>query len=179
MVALLGGGRFVHHDFGRADDFLAPLITALEHGENRVVGLGGIPGLGKGLMAVRVKGLPDQRLAFHPVLTEQLLQLGQRHLDALMERRGIARRAGSQGAFEVVNDRQQFNDERFLLRGRPGLAFLPAAPLEIFKVGEQAQMEIFLFGKIFEERVRLGGSGPDDELRFQGGWGWGMGIEIS
>ena len=66
--------------------------------------------------------------------------------------------AGSQSPFQVVDDRQQLDDEEFLLRDRAGLAFLPAAPFEIFKVSGQTQMQIFLFGKVLEEGFRfLGG----------------------
>ena len=50
------------------------------------------------------------------------------------------------------------SDERFLLRHRSGSAFLPAAPLEILKIGGKAQMQIFLLGEILQERVRLGRS---------------------
>jgi hypothetical protein len=41
------------------------------------------------------------------------------------------------------------------LRGCAGLAFLPAAPLEIFKVRGQAQMQIFLCGMVLEQRGRF------------------------
>jgi len=46
------------------------------------------------------------------------------------------------------------------LRGRPGLAFLPAAPLEILKVGGQPQVQILLFGEILEQHFRSGGGRP-------------------
>ena len=41
------------------------------------------------------------------------------------------------------------------------LAFLPAAPLELLKIGGQAQMQIFLFGEILYESFRFGGGGLD------------------
>jgi hypothetical protein len=152
------GGRpwkrqVVHHHFGRANTF-APPVATLNHFEDGVVGLGRIMALRKRFMPVRVERLADDLLTLDAVLAEQLLQLFQRHLHPLMKLRGVPRCAGGQSPFEIVNDRQQFNDERFLLRHRAGLAFLPAAPLEILKVGGQAQMQIFLFGEILEERFR-------------------------
>ena len=54
-------------------------------------------------------------------------------------------------------------DERFLLRGRTGIAFLAAAPLEILEVGGEAQVQVFLFGEFRAEWVRLCRSGFGDD----------------
>ena len=104
-------------------------------------------------MLVRVERLADDVLTLDAVLTEHLLQLFQRHLHSLMKLRRVSRCASGQRAFEIVYDWQQLDDERFLLCHRARLAFLPAAFFEIIKVCRQAQMQIFLLGKIFEERL--------------------------
>ena len=134
-----------------------------------MVGLGRIMALRKRFMPVRVERLADNLLTLDAVLTEQLLQLLQRHLHTLMKLRGVPRCASGQSPFEIVNDWQQLDDERFFLRHRAGFAFLPAALLEIIKIGGQAQMQILLFGKILEERFRFAGCGLGSDgvgLRF-------------
>ena len=83
-----------------------------------------------------------------------------------MKLRGVSRCASGQRALEIVNDWQQLDDERFLLRHRASLTFLPAALFEIIKIGGQAQMQILLFGKILEERLRFAGSGLGNNLGF-------------
>ena len=121
-------------------------------------------------MPVRVERLANDLPTLDPMLLEQLLQLLQGHLHPLMKLAGVPRGPGSQSPLEVVNDWQQFHDEGFLLRDRTGPAFLPAAPLEILKVGDQAQMQILLLGEILQERVRRGGDGLE---------GGGAGVQFS
>ena len=43
------------------------------------------------------------------------------------------------------------------MRGGTGLDFLAASPLEILKIGSQAQVQVLLFGEFLTERVRLCG----------------------
>ena len=155
MAGGLGRRQVIHHHFGRANDLRASPIATLNHFEDGMVGLSRIMALRKRFMPVRVERLADDLLTLDAVLAEQLLQLFQRHLHTLMKLRGVPRGASGQSPFEVVNDRQQLNDERFLLRRRAGFAFLPAAPLEIFKVGGQTQMQIFLFGEILERALPI------------------------
>jgi hypothetical protein len=112
-----------------------------------MVGFSRIMALRKRFLPVRVEGLADDLLTFDAVLAEQLLQLLQGHLDALMKLCGVPRCAGGQSPFKIVNDRQQFDDERSLLCYRSGFDFEPTAFLEILEVSGQAQMQILLFGK--------------------------------
>jgi len=158
MAGGLGMGKVIHHNFGRSKHLRRPQIAALNHFQDRVIGLGRIETLREGFMPVRVERLADDFLTFDAVLAKQLLQLLQCHFHALMKLGGLPRGAGGQSPFKVVNNRQQLDDERFLLRDRAGLAFQPAAPLEILKVGGQAQMQFFLPGKILEEGFRFRGS---------------------
>ncbi len=117
MAVGLGSRQVVNHHFGRANNLRSSLITTLDHFEDGVVGLSRIVALRKRFMPMRVKRLADNFLTLDAVLAEQLLQLLQRHLHSLMKLRGVARCARGQSPFEIVNDRQQLNDERFLLRG--------------------------------------------------------------
>jgi len=158
-MALLGRGQVVDDDFGRANHLRPALITTLNDAQNCMVGLGRIMALRKRFLPMRVERFADDRLAFHAMLVEQLLQLLERHLHSLTELGRILRGAGGQGAFKVINDRQEIHDERFLLRDGPNLGFLAAAPLEILEVGAEAQMQVLLFGQILEERFRLGDNG--------------------
>ena len=57
---------------------------------------------------------------------------------------GIGRSTGAHGPFEIVENGQQFLDERFLLSSCTDLAFLATATLEILKVGSQAQVQVLL-----------------------------------
>jgi hypothetical protein len=143
MAGGLGSRQVVHDHFGRANHLRTSLITTLNHFENGVVGFSRIMALRKRFMPVRVERLADNLLTLDAMLTEQLLQLLQRHLHTLMKLRGVARGASGQSPFEIVNDRQQLDDERFLLRHRAGLAFLPAALLEIIKVSGQRRCKSF------------------------------------
>ena len=148
MAGGLGKRQVIHHHFGRANDLRTSPITTLNHFKDRVIGLSRVMALRKRFLPVRVERPAGNLLTFDAVLSKQLLQLFQRHLHALMKLRGVPRSASGQSPFEIVNDWQQFNDERFLLRHRAGFDFLPAALLEILKVGGQSQMQIFLFGNI-------------------------------
>jgi hypothetical protein len=128
-------GEVIHHNFGRAKHFRRPQIATLDHFQDCVIGLGRVKTLRESFMAVRVERLADDILTFDAVLAKQLLQLLQCHLHALMKLDRIPRCSRGHGPLKVINDRQQLDDERFLLRDRSGLAFQPAAPLEILKVG--------------------------------------------
>jgi hypothetical protein len=119
--------------------------------------------LGNRFMPVRVEWSANALLGLDTMLLEQKAQLPKRHFHTLMELRGAWGYTGGQSAFEVVDCRQQFMDERFLLRGRTGVAFLAAAPLEILEIGGQAQVHILLFGELLADRVRFSSGRFDSE----------------
>ena len=123
-----------------------------------MIGLGRVVALRNSFMPVRIKRLADALFALNAVLAEQQAQLLQRHLHTLMKLVRTRGCTGSQSTFEVVYCRQQFMDERFLLRDRTGLVFLTTAPLEVLEVGGQAQIQVFLLDEFLAERVRLCGS---------------------
>ena len=130
-MALFGGGQVVYHHFGGANNLLPPSVTALEYRENRVVGLGLVVTLGKRFLPVRVERLAHDFLALDAVLTEQLLQLFQCHLHALLpEDQRVDARAGRRpeaaghrvaprGAFVNGNAIEQdgYHGENFARRG--------------------------------------------------------------
>jgi hypothetical protein len=180
MVVGLGRRQIIDHDFGWANDLRTSPVATLNDFEDGVVGFSWIMALRKRFVPVRIERFADDLLTFDAVLAEQLLQLLQGHLHTLMKLCGIPRCASGQSPFEIVNDWQQFNDERFFLCHRAGLAFLPAALLEILKVSGQAQMQIFLFGKILEERFRFAGSGFGSVgIGFRSSRGAGLGFQFS
>jgi hypothetical protein len=158
MAGLLGMRQVINHHFGRAKDLLPPPISALQNLKDGVVGVGGIVTLGNRFMPVRIERLANTLLGLDTMLAEQQAQLLQRHFHPLMKLWGAGGCTGGQSTFEVVDCGQQFMDKRFLLRGRTGVAFLAAAPLEILEIGGQAQVHILLFGELLADRVRLSGS---------------------
>src|ERR1039458_2025112 len=109
-------------------------------------------------MPVRVEWSANALLGLDTMLLEQQAQLPKRHFHTLMELRGAWGYTGGQSAFEIVDCRQQLMDERFLLHGRTGIAFLASAPLEILEIGGQAQVHIFLFGELLADQkdVKIG-----------------------
>jgi len=155
MMCLLGGGQVIDNDFGRSKVFRSPQVTALKHFHDRMVGMGRIVTLRNRIVQVRVKPLADACLRLDAVPTEQLTKLVQSHFHTLTEFLEAGRPVRGQGAFEIVNHRQQFLDKRFLLRGCAGLGFLTAASFEILKVGGQVQEQILLLGEILAEWVQL------------------------
>jgi len=106
-------------------------------------------------MPVRVERLANALLGLDTMLLEQQAQLPKCHFHTLMKLRGAWLCTGGESAFEVVDCRQQLMDERFLLRGRAGVAFLAAAPLKILEIGRQAQVDILLFCELLADRVRV------------------------
>jgi hypothetical protein len=151
MAGVLGMGQVVNHHFGRSEDLVAPPVTTLENLDNGVGGVGGIVALGNCFMPVRVERLANALLGLDTVLAEKQAQLLQRHFHPLMKLWGAGGCTGGQSAFEVVDCGQQFMDKRFLLRGRTGLALLAAAPLEVFEIRGQAQLQLCLFGEFVAE----------------------------
>ena len=121
--------------------------------------MGGIVALGNCFMPVRVERLANALLGLDTMLLEQQAKLPKRHFHTFMKLRGAWPCTGGQSAFEVVDCRQQLMDKRLLLRGRAGVAFLAAAPLEILEIRGQAQPQICLFGEFVTERVRICGNG--------------------
>ena len=167
MAGGLGSRQIVHYYFGRANNLRPSLVATLNNFKDGEIGLSRIVALRERFMPVRIERLADDCLTLDAMLAEQLLQLLQCHLHTLMKLRGVTRRTGGQSTFEIVNYRQKFNDERVLLCGSAGLAFLPAAPLKILKVCGQTKMQILLFGEVIEECLRFAGSG-------RGGGGVGL-----
>ena len=78
----------------------------------------GIMPLRDRFMLARIELLANALLGLDAVLADQLPQLLQRHLHPLMKLWRIGRGAGGKGAFQVVDDGQQFADERFLFGAR-------------------------------------------------------------
>jgi hypothetical protein len=85
MVDLFCVLQVIDHNFGRAKDLLTSPITALEHLQDGVVGLGRIMALRNRFMPVRVERLADTLLCLNAMLAEQQAQLLQRHLHTLMK----------------------------------------------------------------------------------------------
>jgi hypothetical protein len=111
MACGVGSRQVINYNFGRANNLRSFPIATLNHFQNGVVGLSRIVTLRKRLMPVRVERFANYLPALDTVLKQQLLQLFQRHLHALMKLRRIPRRAGGQRAFEIVNDWQQLDYE--------------------------------------------------------------------
>ena len=146
MVGVFGMPQVINHYFGRSKDLVTPPVTALEHLEDSVVGLGWVVALGNRLMPMRVERFANDLLGLDAVLLKQQPQLLQRHLHTLMKLLRAGRCAGGQCPFEVVDCGEKLMDERFLLRRRTDIAFLAAPPLEILEIGGQLQVYIFLLG---------------------------------
>ena len=72
---------------------------------------------------------------------------------------GVGRGTGGHGPFEIVENGQQFMDERFFLRSRTDLALLATAALEIIEVGSQTQVLVLLFREFRAEQLGFSGSG--------------------
>ena len=157
-MALLCVLQVVDHDFGRAKDLLTSAITALVHLQDGMVGLGRVIALRNRFMPVWVKRLANNLLGLNAMLVKQQAQLLQSHLHTLMKLRRSGGGTGSQCPFKIVERGQQLVDKGFLLCGGTGLDFLAASPLEILKIGGQAQVQILLFTKFLAEKVGLGGS---------------------
>src|ERR1022692_2158061 len=164
MAGWFGRPQVIDHHFGRPEDLCTSPVAALRDLKYGVVGLHRVVALGNRLMLMRVELLADDFSALDAVLAEQEAQLLQRHLHTLMKLLRTGGCAGGQGSFEVVNDRQQLMDERFLLRGCARLGFLATASFEILEVGDPGQEAIPLCGEFVEARVRVGGSGWDGDV---------------
>ena len=111
-----------------------------------MVGLRGVVAHGDGLVIVRVEWLSEALFGFDTVATQKLGELLEGHLHTLLELFRRGRDVAAEGAFKVVNDRQQFADESFLLRSRAALGFLSGSLPEVVEVGGQAQVAAFLGG---------------------------------
>ena len=72
---------------------------------------------------------------------------------------GAGSSAGGQRPFEIVDDGQQFLNERGLLRGGSDFTVLASAPFEILEVSRQTQVQILLMDEFGAQRVQLGACG--------------------
>jgi hypothetical protein len=90
MAGGLGSRQIIHDHFSRANDLGTSLITTLNHFKDGMVRFSRIMALRKRFVPVRVERLADNLLRLDSVLTQQLLQLLQRHLHTLMKLRGVS-----------------------------------------------------------------------------------------
>jgi len=104
-------GQVIHHHSGRAKNLFTPAVPALEDLEDRAIRSPRIVTLRYSFMPTRVEDLADALFGLDAMLGEQVEQLSQGHRDALTELRGTAGGVRRQGAFEVVEGRQQLDDE--------------------------------------------------------------------
>jgi hypothetical protein len=138
--------QIVHNYFGRTKHFVAPAITGLQNLDHSMIGLRWVVAHGDRFVAMRVEGPADRFLRFNAMAFQELMQLLQRHPDAIAQLfRG---RITGEGALEVIDDRQKLADESFLLRrGAPiGLARGPFA--EVIEIGREPEIQVLLLGQI-------------------------------
>ena len=143
--------QIVHNDLGWTKDLIAATITTLSHFENDLIGLAWVVPHGNGLVPVRIEGPTHVLDGLDAVAVEQLAHLLQRHRHTLMRWLGGNRLLGSQGAFEIVENKQQVADECFLFRCGLLAGIAPAPLLEILKVGGETQVIVLLRGQFLLE----------------------------
>ena len=105
----------------------------------------------KGLVPVGIESHSNVRSGFYAVLIEQSAQLLKRHLDTLMQLRGRSGLLAGKGAFEVVENGQEFADEGFLFRRSLLLGIAPGALSEIIEVGGKTQVIVLLRGQRLQQ----------------------------
>ena len=151
MVGSRGMAQVIHNDLRWAKDMVAAAIAALGNFKDDLIRLATIVPQRNRLMPVRIEGPPNVLDGFDAVALEQLAHLLQRHRHPLMQLRGGGGWLGSQGAFEIVENRQQVADEGFFLRGGLLLGIAPGALLEVVEVGSEAQVIVLLGGQLLLE----------------------------
>jgi hypothetical protein len=109
-----------------------------------MIGLRGVVAHGDGLVIMRVEWLSEALFGFDTVATQELGELLEGHFHALSKLFRRGRDVATERAFKVVNDRQQFADESFLLCHRTSLCLPRGSLAEIVEVGGQAQVAVLL-----------------------------------
>src|SRR2546425_4321935 len=112
MARRVVGVEIVDDNFGRSEHVLAAPIAALEDFEHDAVGLGRDVARANGLVAERVKGLAEVLFGFDAVVSQDLVQLLEGHLNALAEL--FVRSGNVTRCVTIASDTGRFNERSFI-----------------------------------------------------------------
>jgi hypothetical protein len=148
---MTGAGRVIqviHNDLGRPEDLIASAVTTLRNLKNNLIWLERIMPHGNGFVPVRIEGQSSGFDGLDAVTAEQSAQLLQRNRHPLTQWIRVSGMLGSQGAFEIVESRQQVSNKRFFLRRGLPLGVSLGALFKVSEVSGEAQVIIFLRGQL-------------------------------
>ncbi len=143
--------QIIHNDLGWTKDRIAAAVATLSNFEDGLIGLAWVTPHENSLVPAGIEGPTHVLDGLDTVAVEQLAHLLQRHRRTLMRWLGGNGLLGSQGAFEIVENRQQVADECFLFRCGLLAGIAPGPLLEIVKVGGETQVIVLLRGQFLLE----------------------------
>ena len=127
--------QIVNDDLGRAKNLVTAPIAALKCLKHDMIGLRGVMAHADSFMIARVERPAETLFGFDPMAMQKLHELLEGYLNAISQLLGRRGAVAGESPFEIVNNRQQFADKGFLLRGCAALCFLRGPLTEVVEIG--------------------------------------------